>query len=255
MLGTILNWINLKKEIPEAIGYRSFGPFEFPIPNELARTSSNENLFSLAEVGILLFEIDNYSSKLAKNIRIFYSDSFQYSPQISYASRDVDVEFELRKNKKEIYISELPPNESLSISFFNVSEGFKVGSVLVGDKMITSTMNRLAQFRSYPSFKWLYLFMFSILALSFGFVGYSLHTMSERSEANQIVREAYKNLGYIECQPSVFDNSIENERKLNRKFQQLSKIQQENTLILNNVLTYEKLKVKDKILFCVPPHS
>lgn len=255
MLETILNWINLKKEIPEAIGYRSLGPIEFPIPNELVSISTDEDIVPLPEVSVLFFEMDNYSSKLVRNIRIFYSGVFQYSPQISYVSRGVDVEFELREDKKEIYIKELPPNESLSISFFNVCEEFKVGSVLVGEQMITSTMNKLAQFRSYPSFKWLYLFMFCVLALSFGVVGYSLHTMSGRSEINQMMSEAYKNLGYMECQPYVFDNPIGNEKKLERKYQQLPTIQQENTLILNNVLTYDKLKVKDKILFCVPEQS
>jgi len=66
------------------------------------------------------------------------------------------------------------------------------------------------------------------------------------------MNESYKNIGYMKCQPFLFENPIGSEKQLERKYQQLPKVQQENTLILNNVLTYNKLKVKDKILFCLP---
>ena len=153
---------------------------------------------------------------------------------------------------KEIYIEELPPNESLSISIFNTDETFQVDQVLIGDQLVTSTMNKLAEFKRIPSFKWNFLFITMTIFLSLSAVGYSFYSMNKSSETNQLIAKAYKNLGYMKCQPFEFDNAIGNEKKLERKYQQLSKTQQQNTLILNNVSTYEKLKVKDDILFCLP---
>ena len=56
MLGSILNGIQIKNEIPDAVGYRTFGPFEFPIPVELKSTTSEDELNSLADISILYFD-------------------------------------------------------------------------------------------------------------------------------------------------------------------------------------------------------
>jgi len=232
--------------------YHCFGPIEFPIPEELKNTSSEIDANSLSDMSILYFEMNNYSSKVQDEIRILYSGDFQYVPKINYDSRNVDVVFEVKKDKKEIYIKELPPNESLSISFFNTGEAFQVDQVLIGDQMVTSTMNKLAEFKRIPSFKWNFLFITMIFLLSLSVVGYSFYSMNKNSETNQLIAKVYENLGYMKCRPFEFDNAIGNEKKLKRKYQQLSNIQQQNTLILNKVSTYEKLKVKDRILFCLP---
>jgi len=252
MLGSILNGIQIKNEIPDAVGYCTFGPFEFPIPDELKSTNSEEELNSLADISILYFDLDNHSPKVQNDIRIIYSGEFQYTPKFNYGKRNVAVDFEIQEDLKEIHIKELLPNESLSISFFNTSDSFNIEQVIIGEKMITDTMNRLAELRRSPSLKWPYLFMITVLVLAFGSTAYTTYSMQKSSELNRLVKESYKNLGYMECLPELFDNAIGNEKKLERKYQQLSKIQQDNTLILNSVLTYQKLKNKEQILFCIP---
>lgn len=250
MLGSILNAINIKKEVPDAIGYRCHGPIGFPIPEGFVSCPREDGAVSLAELNILFFELDNHEPKMLSNIRILYSGDFQYEPQISYTSRNVEVESEVREKKKEIYIGELPPKVSISICFFDVSEDFKVDVVLIDNHMITSAMNRLANFKSQPSLKWVYLILFLVVAFSFASSFYSFHAINEQSEVNKIMNELYTGLGYVMCKPELFDNAVGNEKMLERKYLQLSKAQQENILFLNSVITYEDLKLKEKVMFC-----
>ena len=255
MLGSILNGIQIKNEIPEAIGYRTYGPYKFPVPEELISSSDNEELNSLSDMSILYFDMNNYSSKVQREIRIIYSGDFQYSPKINFDSRKVDVDFEIKKNSKEICIKELLPQESISISFFNTDTKFEIEQVLIGDQMITSTMNALAELKRSPSFKWHYLFISVVLIFPLVTAGYAYNSINKSMEVKKLISESYKNLGYMQCAPDLFDNPVGSEKSLERKYQQLSKVQQENTLALNNVKTYDKLKVKDKVLFCLPKKS
>jgi len=74
--------------------------------------------------------------------------------------------------------------------------------------------------------------MIVVLSFCFSIVGYSYYSVNKNSDLNKLMNESYKNIGYMKCQPFLFENPIGSEKQLERKYQQLPKVQQENTLIL-----------------------
>lgn len=106
---------NLRKDIPDSIGYEIYSDNHFPIPRELREFIRNSEIYSLKST---LIRIDNYSLKSKKNIRVIYSGNWEFSPDISYRRREgVDVNYKIIDKDKEIIIDEILPNESVYIFY------------------------------------------------------------------------------------------------------------------------------------------
>ena len=99
MFEVIMKWFpffnNLRKDIPDSIGYEIYSDNHFPIPRELREFIRNSEIYSLKST---LIRIDNYSLKSKKNIRVIYSGNWEFSPDISYRRREgVDVNYKIMK--------------------------------------------------------------------------------------------------------------------------------------------------------------
>ena len=250
MLRAILDLIQIRKELPDIVGYRTVGPYDFPIPEELKELLIDKDMSSLEGLSIFYLEIDNLSSKVQKDFRVVYSGDFHYLPKINSESADSSPQLEVKREIKELRLSELLPNKSISISFFNTNENFDIKQVIVGEQLVTLTMNKLVELKKVPPPIRLYLFMALTLAISITGVLSSVSILNNNLETNRLMTESFKELGYVQCTPELYENHIGEESALERKFKQLSEKQQTYTLTLNHVLSYEELSHKDKVLFC-----
>jgi len=252
LLNSVLTFLNIKKEIPDAFGYDVFGPVSYPIPEEFKQLLEANEVFSEG-LDLCFVRIDNYSSKLQKDVRILYSGDFEYRPSLTFHRRDVSVRYSIAEEEKEIVIEEIPPNESISIEIFNPTQDFQVDQILSGDHEITSLMQKLAEARRYPDLARMKLA--SVCLMSFttlvliatGYLAWGKIAESNRIEA------AYS--GFLSCTPSFVDNPPDYEKMLKRRFEQLDLIWQNNILSSNHVRTFDELKLKDEILWCEPNNS
>lgn len=250
LLGSLLNIIQIKKETPDAVGYQVFGPVVYNPPKELLDNLSTADRECLSEIKTWYVTIDNVSSNTQKNIRVIYSGDIGLNPEVESQSRDVPVDFESNQDKKEIIVKEILPDDSIIISIHNANDDFKVNNVLIEDKMVTTTMQKLAEAKRRPSLMWLYI----VLTLSVGATAYSVistkNKLDEQRKIDTYMEKFYDKLGYGSCTPSIFENSIGKEKELERAYKKLSTSDQANTLKFNDVDSYEQLKVQDEVLFC-----
>lgn len=249
MLSSIQSLLQLKKEVPDAVGYDTYGPISFPIPQEF-QNSLKESHDDLDFINLTSLRIDNYSSKTQKGIRILYSGDYLYTPTFGFQRRDISVSFELKNEEKEITINEIPPNESVWIQIFYPSDDFEVVQVLLGDSEITSLMQKLTEARRYPELARMKLFMYAtviIAAIALCFGGYAVwKSMQEKA----LLNAAYSD--FASCTPAIMQNPIENEEILERKFQRLGVYWKNYILSSNKVDSFDQLKLKDQLVWCEP---
>ncbi|PCI12345.1 MAG: hypothetical protein COB71_09430 [Thiotrichales bacterium] len=165
MFSTVLNILQLRKEVPDAVGYDTYGPISFPLPKEiqdLLKGDHNRPDF----INITSIRVDNFSSKLKNGIRVLYTGDYLYEPIFKFHRRDIPVKFEVRSDEKEFLIEEIPPNESVSIEIFYPSKDFCVVQALSGEGEITSLMQKLTEAKRYPELARLKLFTYAIAMLS-----------------------------------------------------------------------------------------
>ena len=249
LLSTIQSILQLRKEIPDPVGYDTYGPISFPLPHEIQELLEGNQIKS-DFINITSIRVDNYSSKTQKDIRVLYSGDYEYKPAFKFHRREIPVKFEVLESDKEFLIKEIPPNESVSIEIFNPSTEFELVQVLSGDGEITSVMQKLAEARRYPELARMKLFthatvIFAIVAVAF--TGYL--TWSKLQESSRI-EEAYS--GFASCSPSLMKNPPENEKILERKFKRLDVYWQNYILSSNKVNSLEELGLKNELVWCEP---
>jgi hypothetical protein len=225
----------------------------FEIPNEITKNLSEEALEKIEQLSFLYFRIDNFTTSVQKNIRVLMSGSYEYLPRLIYHRRDVDVGFEIMPDLKEIVINEVFPNDSVIIQFYNPDKKFNVDQVLIKEKTITPTMQKLAYAKRHPDLakmtftSSLLIFVFSCLTIFLIFFGaYAYFT---RSEYEKKISEFTENSNM--CKYELFENSADKEKELERRFLQLGE-SGSTTLLINKVPTLAELKLKDTVVLCVP---
>lgn len=252
LLSTIQNVLQLKKEVPDAVGYDTYGPISFPIPKEF-QDSLKDNHNKLGFIILTSIRIDNYSSKVQKSIRVLYSGDFSYQPVFKFHRRDIAVKFEIISNEKELVIDEIPPNESVSIEIFYPSNDFEVVQVLSGDNEITSLMQKLAEARRYPELARMKLIMYATLAVAATSIPVGGYFTWNKMQENARIEAAYSD--FMSCSPSLMNNPPDNEKILERKFNNLDIYWQNYLLSSNKVHSLKELKLKDELIWCEPKES
>ncbi len=250
MIDKVLALLQLKKELPDAVGFQTLGPVVFTLPEELRDKLPLSYREDFVDIKTSYLVIDNFSKKVQKNIRIIYSGDIGLTPDIEYQNRGTNVDFEHKPDAQEIHINEILPEESIVVSITNSDSEFCVERILISGEMITSTMNKLANAKRYPPLIWAYTLTTLVAAATV----LTVYNTYKTTEENRLIAERmnlfYKNLGYSACQPEIFYNEIGQERELERIFNQLDDVDQSNTLIFNSVDSYEELKYLDEIVFC-----
>lgn len=259
MLDQILAAIKIRQELPDAIGYTFIEKQDmFEIPNEISKDLSEEALEKIEQLSCLYFRIDNFTTSVQKNIRVLMSGSYEYLPRLIYHRRDVDVGFEVMPDLKEILINEVFPNDSVIIQFYNPDKKFNVDQVLIKEKTITPTMQKLAYAKRHPDLakmrftSSLLIFILPCLTIFSIFLG--AHAYFTRSEYEKKMSEFTENSNM--CKYELFENSADKEKELERRFLQLGEAGS-TTLLINKVPTLAELKLKDTVVLCVPtkPHD
>lgn len=250
MLQQLIAIVQLKKELPDAIGYDTSSQTGYPsIPVEISGSILDATVEEIYNLSSLNLHIDNFSSKTQKNVRILFSGEYQYSPKFAFHRRDVAVKYEVKGSDKEIVISEIPPNESVLVKLFNPSQHFNIDQVLVGDNEVTKIMKKLAETKRYPEIARMKVFTLGVAALTIGVIVATGYITWNQIRDSKIINSAHA--GFSSCSPYVFENPPEKERTLERKFNQLG-VWGTFVLSLNKVSSLNELKLKDQVIFCEP---
>jgi hypothetical protein len=240
--------LDLRKEIPDAVGYDIYGPIVFPLPLEIRDAIPQSIIQQINNLTLLSVRIDNYSSKTQRCIRVLFSGDWAFAPRFSFHRRDVKVKSEIRIEDKEIVLLEIPPNESVSIEIFNPSNGFSIEQVLLGDIEVTKLMQKLAEAKRYPKLARIKLFTYVIsLVTVVTIFSVGLLTWNRISEQRKI--EA-AHAGLLSCTPYIYANKTGNEAEVERKVQQAGPYLSGYIFYLNKVTSLNELKLKDELLLC-----
>jgi hypothetical protein len=244
---------DLKKEIPDAVGYSTNGPRKFLLPVEFKNNLSHINSEELNDLTTSEIVIYNYSSKIQRNVRVLYSGDFPYVPRVGFARRDIEPKFENKKSDKELLVFEIPPNESIYIKIFNPDVNFKFTDVIIGDRVISTLMQKLAYQKRYPAPSWLkyiyLLFFLAFFAIAFQF--FSIYSSNKDVDfINNAIKSSGLNENKVRCQPYLFENKPTENKILEEKIQRIDPIFKPSILKNNKVNSIEELKNLSKIIFC-----
>lgn len=251
MLNQIKAALDLKKEIPDAVGYDTFGPITFPLPLEIRNALPHFVSEQIERITLLNLRIDNYSSKMQRNVRVLFSGNWSYAPQISFYRRDVEVKYKVLNADKEIVLLEIPPNESVSIEIFNPSDQFKVEQVLIGDVEVTKLMQKLAEARRHPDLAKFKAFMIAVSVFAIATTLGCAYVIWNQVTEQRTIEAAH--VGLRSCAPYVHANQPGREDVLERKFHQAGPYFSSYILFLNKVTSLSELKIKDQVVLCDPP--
>jgi len=250
MIGNGLGIIGIFKELPEAVGYSVYGPVAFSLPKELKEViglSASKEIDTITSVYI---QLDNFTNREITEISILYDGKFHYTPNVSFGRRDVRPIYEHNAEDKAFLITKLPPKESIHIEFFlDEDEFLAIDEVMTEGRLVTKWMQKVADMYRYPKLAIMSFFLFCFILLAFAGLGWSLYTTSSYNDNYRIVNEAMSD--WDACVPTPFINTIESEKLLKRKFQQQSKYRY-YIYKLNNVSSFEELKIKDMVILCEP---
>jgi hypothetical protein len=250
--GTVLDQVkaafDLIKMVPEAIGYDTFGPITFPLPDELRDVIPSSVAEQLRDISVLNVRVDNFSNKTQRNLRILFSGGWSFAPQISFYRRNVKPKYELHIEEKELVLLEIPPNESVSIDLFNPDNHFRIEQVLVGDTAVTHLMQRRAEAKRYPAVARWHAFAKIALVVSICTLAATSYLAWNRASENQIIESATS--GLASCVVNVYANKPSDEAVIIRKFQQTPPSFAQITLALNKVNTLSELLLKEQVLLC-----
>ena len=204
MFNQIKALVDLTKEVPDAVGYEIYGPWDFSLPAEIDTSLSQATSERLESLSQLFVEVANYTHKVQKDLRLQYRGNFGFKPQVSFRRREVPVKAELDYENKEIRIAEIPPNESVHVTVFNPSDGFSLEQVLIGDRAVTNAMRKLAARRSPAARKYrvILALVYSVLLVAVVAVCGLLFFTWRQVQDNQKIAAA--SAGFESCSPYVY---------------------------------------------------
>lgn len=241
--------VDLRKDIPDAIGYDVSGPMRFPLPVELTETLPEDLFKRVSEISLLAVRVDNYSSQALRDVRVLFNGSWIFQPRVTFRRRDVRVQSEIRMDDKEIVIAELPPNESAYIEIFNPVD-FSVDQVLISGRAVTGTMQKLAEARRYPELARSMLAMYASVAVCAAALAAVAYVAWKKTSENRIIESAHA--GFVSCSPYLFENGPAQDVILTRKFRQAGTLLEPYILAINKVHSLEELRIKDQVILCEP---
>lgn len=247
MFNQIKAALDLRKEIPDAVGYDTYGPITFPLPQEIHSAIPQSIAQQLDDLTLISVRVDNYSSKTQRDIRVLFSGSWKFAPRFSFHRRDVEVKKNLIIKDKEIVLLEIPPNESVSIEIFNPSKEFRVEQVLIGDVEITKVMQKLAEAKRYPLVARLKLVTYLAAIALIAVIPFAVNRILDQRK----IEAAHA--GLLSCTANVFANKAGNEAELERKLQQAGPYLSSYIFFLNRVTSLTELRLKDEVILCDLP--
>lgn len=236
----------LYKELPDAIGWSSHGPFLHYAPKELVNSEYRYLLSSIA--------VYNQTDSTLAEVRILYKGDFGFSPHVEYSRHDAPVNWSHNVQGKELIAHDIIPREIVELSIYNPTPEFEVMQVIVDGKRITELMTRRALARAYPSPLWMRLLLplFGLLGLAtFGFIGWAVYTSHAQQKNNDLLSAMLKQLPA--CQFKVFENPPDGSRE--KELDRLLKQQEDwlpHILAANKERSVERLRLRNPVILCEP---
>ncbi|CAE6938275.1 hypothetical protein R69608_05082 [Paraburkholderia nemoris] len=245
----VWGWFRSQRQSrPLAIGYEIFGPFSHPLPVDILKEDIIAQSQTPAELVILALRLDNYSNESCRNLRVLYSAECEYPAQLEFKRRDTEVRYNIDHKNKEILIDEIPPNETVSVAFFNPYKGFSIEHVLIGDAKVTDSMRKHAEAKRYPMLYWSGKIATAAMLITVVTAFWAGHELWKSSKDREIISSATGNLGG--CVPTVIHDSDENQDDLNHRFLALNYPYDRMVLAMNKVSSLEELDKKKTVIFC-----
>jgi hypothetical protein len=233
----------LRKELPDAIGWTTLGPYLFHAPAEMV---DGENHYVCTHIAIY-----NESNTTLTNVKVLYRGNFEFTPRVAYSRHEAAVKWQHNSEDKELILTDIPPNETVEISIYNPLE-FEVAQVLVHGKKITDFMTRRALAKAYPMpLRWRIalplMITFALCLLSY--VSWQTYNIVKSNSDYELLSTVPK--GFPSCHPYVFDNPPDGsgEKKLERFLKQQSPWLH-FILAMNNVTDTDELRLKDRVVLC-----
>lgn len=247
----VWGWLKSQRQNrPLAFSYDIFGPFSYPLPVDILKENIVAQTQTPAELVILALRLDNYSDASCRNLRVLYSAECEYPAQLEFKRRDTEVRYNIDPKNKEILIDEIPPNETVSVAFFNPSNGFSVEQVLIGDTKVTDSMRKHAEAKRYPMLYWSGKIATAAMLIAVVTAFWAGYNIWKSSKDREIIASATGNLGG--CVPIVIYDSDENRDDLNHRFLALNYPYDRMVLAINKVSSLEELDKKKTVIFCKP---
>lgn len=241
------------------VGYTIFPKVQYPIPKELMRKTGKYK--DLSSISIKIIQINNYSNEIKNNIQILYKENRSKSIDIYYDEWRPNYEILSEK----IIIQELYPNNSVYIHFYNISEGFKIVDVLVEGKRISSLTQFLVGLKREPKLWVLKIFIFLTVVFLIITVSVSIFLTIEKSSLNTEFRTKLEQfqlgLGEEFCGITTYHiNSFQSLFKKDSEknidsLLKINKLNEKDTLRLNQVSSVEELKKLKQVMLCIPPNK
>ncbi|WP_405122311.1 hypothetical protein ACI514_21150 [Pseudomonas sp. M20] len=247
MIDQIAALNSLRKDLPDAIGWTTMGPYLYHAPAEMV---SGETRYTCTQIALY-----NESDSTLADVKLLYRGNFEFVPLITYSRHEAAVKWEHNAADKELVLKQVPPNEEVDISIYNPRD-FEVVQVLVNGRKITDFMTRRALAKAYPTpLRWRIAFpVLGILVL--GALSYTSWRTYSMVKSNMDYERDYSLLstvpnGFSGCHPYVFDNppNDSSEKQLERLLKQQNQWM-DFILAMNKVSLPEELHLKDRVVLC-----
>lgn len=242
-------WLKSQRQNrPLAVGYDIFGPHSYPIPVDILKEDNASETHNGAELVILVLQIDNHSDASCRNVRILYSAKCKFPARVEFKRRDTEVKYDIDHKSKEIIISEIPPNETVSVAFFNPYNGFSINHVMIGDAAITDSMRKHVQAKRYPMLYWSERIATAALFIAAAVIFWAGYVLWKNNRDNQLILSATDNLRG--CLPTVIHDANKNPDDLIQRFSALSYPFNRMVLAMNKATSLQELTKKRTVVFC-----
>ncbi|MEJ6475957.1 hypothetical protein [Pseudoalteromonas piscicida] len=252
MIGSLLTLIQLKKEVPDSVGFIDYGAMTTPYPKEVFEHLKSTG-FKCQKTCFCthMLEVFNDSTKIQRNIKVLYSGGFLLSPRLKFGRRETSVDFEIKDVSKEILIKEIPPKETIYIDIYEPTKKFSIYQVLVGDHQLTPWKNRVAEFRrSYLTLKGFIFFVFLITFFSLSTYVLIEDTVAALDRKKKI--GLLKKNGFTKCFIDFKEKQQNTDKQLNleKRYSLLSTEQKGTILYVNGAKSLQDLKDGEVLIWC-----
>jgi len=255
-ISLISSLLDLKKEVPDFVGYEIVRTITVPLPDEMSDVIYEQvgHDHDARLMTITMLQVYNSSSKMQKNIRILYSGDYNFLPKMAFSKRNNNVAYTEIKESNEITIDEIPPENTLQMLLFNTTDDFEIEDVIVNGSKITTLMQWLAKAKMEPEYtslviqnKLLYFTTILLGITALCTVTFLFMTLYER---NNTLDRLYDDLDSVKCKVYDLSKGMTDIDDLTADFDKLDIRSQYSNVILNKTTTFQEMKAKGLVILC-----
>ncbi len=245
-----IEWINsvvqLRKEMPLPIHSFFAPPMPQVLPREVTGSSPSES-----DVWAACYGLENLSDRVLRQIVIKLPRKPLYDPVVETAPGMTLRKWEYDEATREIRITAVDPQEAIYITLFPRPEDcrdFSKPKVLIGDRLLTTGMQRQAYYKRHPKEAFLLVTMSILMVSILAFSGYAVYTTHKTASNSEFIQETLE--PYSTCRFVVLRGNEIAERRLRGSF-----FGPEELTRINRAAKFEELFTRKRVVTCerMPP--